>query len=318
MFIRLNLIKGLDSQKMLQFGLMKANSVILFFIDGLGIGRRDEHNPLANIENIEPLAHFQGESSTIIFDGVLIPTDACLGIEGRPQSASGQTTILTGINAPQHLGYHKQGFPNQSLRDVIAENSIFLQLENLKITPNVFVNAYTPQFFAETPRWKSATTCACEASQTVNFRTLEDLKNDEAIFHDFTNSVLQARGFEVERRSADKAGEILAKLSQNHKFTLYEYFITDKIGHDQDFNLAKKVLPELAQFIRSLLDKVDLETTTVLLTSDHGNIEDLSKRNHTLNLVPTIIWGRKKDEIANDINNLADITPAIIKLLRTQ
>ena len=300
---------------MLQFCLMKANSVILFFIDGLGIGRRDEHNPLANIENIEPLAHFQGESSTIIFDGVLIPTDACLGIEGRPQSASGQTTILTGINAPQHLGYHKQGFPNQALRDVIAENSIFLQLENLKITPNVFVNAYTPQFFAETPRWKSATTCAVEASQTVNFRTLEDLQKDEAIFHDFTNSVLQARDFEVERRSADKAGEILAKLSQNHRFTLYEYFITDKIGHDQDFNLAKKVLPELAQFIRSLLEKVDLTTTTVLLTSDHGNIEDLSKRNHTINLVPTIIWGRKNNEITKEIKSLADITPAIINLL---
>ncbi|MBA3783955.1 MAG: metalloenzyme, partial [Acidobacteria bacterium] len=99
-------------------------AVLLFFIDGLGIGIGGEHNPLARIENIEPLAHFKYERSKIIFDGVLIPTDARLGIEGRPQSASGQTTILTGVNAPQHLGVHKQGFPNQALRDLIADYSI--------------------------------------------------------------------------------------------------------------------------------------------------------------------------------------------------
>ncbi len=132
--------------------------VLLFFIDGLGIGERGADNPLSEIENIEPLAHFVGETAEIIFDGVMIPTDPRLGIEGRPQSASGQTTILTGINAPQLLGNHKQGFPNQILRDVIAEHSIFLQLKNLQIEPNTFANAYTPKFFTEKPRWKSATT----------------------------------------------------------------------------------------------------------------------------------------------------------------
>lgn len=181
----------------------------------------------------------------------MVPTDACLGVEGRPQSASGQTTILTGINAPQFLGAHKQGFPNQALRDVIAENSVFLQLERLGIGPNIFANAYTPQFFAETPRWKSATTCAVEATKTVRFRTLDDLLNDDAIFHDFTNSVLRAREFDVSLRSADDAGRILNNLSAKNRFTLYEYFITDKIGHDQDFQLAKRVLPELAGFVCS-------------------------------------------------------------------
>ena len=294
---------------------MKHNSVFLFFIDGLGIGIRDEFNPLHTIENCEPLAHFQAENSQIMFDGVMIPTDACLGVEGRPQSASGQTTILTGINAPKLLGHHKQGFPNQQLRDVIAEHSIFLQLEKLNITPNTFANAYTPQFFEGTPRWKSATTCAVEASTTVKFRTLEDLKRDESVFMDFTNSVLRARDFDVERWSPRKAGKVLAELSKKHRFTLYEYFITDKIGHDQNFNLAKKVLPELAQCVVSLLENVDLQTTTVILTSDHGNIEDLSKRNHTLNKVPTIIWGKYRQDISKQIESLADITPSIIKTL---
>lgn len=294
---------------------MKQNSLLLFFIDGLGIGERNENNPLFLTENVAPLAHFKGEKSAVIFDGIMIPTDAGLGVEGRPQSASGQTTILTGVNAPQLLGYHKQGFPNQALRDVLKENSVFLQLEKLGITPNIFANAYTPQFFAETPRWKSATTVAVEAAETVKFRTLEDMKSGKAVFMDFTNSVLRARGFEAELWTPPHAAEVLAEIARNHRFTLYEYFITDKIGHDQDFQLAEKVLPDLAQMVRSVLENLDLTETTVILTSDHGNIEDLSKRNHTLNQVPTIVWGKFKEKIAPLIKSLADITPAIVKTL---
>ena len=65
---------------------MNFASVLLFFIDGLGVGKREETNPLARIKNIEPLAHFQNEESEIIFDGVFIVTDARLGVEGRPKA----------------------------------------------------------------------------------------------------------------------------------------------------------------------------------------------------------------------------------------
>lgn len=295
---------------------MSETKVILYFIDGLGIGERNEKNPLAQIENIEPLAHFQNETSSIIYDGVLVPTDACLGVEGRPQSASGQTTILTGVNAPKFLGTHKQGFPNQKLRDVIAEHSIFLQLKNLKIEPNLFANAYTKEYFeTHYKRWKSATTCAVEAAE-IPFRMIPDLLGGFAVFHDFTNAFLRERGFDVPIISAIDAGKTLAKLVESNRFTLYEHFLTDKIGHDQDFEWAKLHLPKLAEMIQTVLENINLETTTFILTSDHGNIEDLSVRNHTLNKVPTIIWGRRKDEIAKEINDLSHITPAIISLLK--
>jgi hypothetical protein len=289
-------------------------SVLLFFIDGLGIGARSENNPLAGIENVAPLAHFVNEPSEIIFDGILVPTDPRLGIEGRPQSASGQTTILTGINAPRLLGNHKQGFPNQMLRDVIAEHSIFLQLKRKNIEPNVFANAYTPRFFTEKPRWKSATTCAVEAAG-LPFRSLPDLLGCQAVFHDFTNDSLIKENFDVPRFSPIEAGAILVDLTKTNRFTLYEYFITDKIGHAQNFEAAKIYLPPLAAFIREVLRKIDLETTTVILTSDHGNIEDLSVRTHTLNDVPTIIWGRQRDEVSEAIKDLTDITPTILNLL---
>lgn len=292
-------------------------SVLLIFIDGLGIGKREAMNPFHELPEAAPLGIFQDETPDLPFDGVFIKTDPRLGMEGRPQSASGQTTILTGVNVPQTLGYHKQGFPNAEMREILNEHSIFLQLEDLGIEPNAFVNAYTPQFFEGEPRWKSATTVAVEAS-TLRFRTLEDLKNEQAVFHDFTNQLLVERGFPIEEFSPERAGKILANLAAKNRFTLYEHFITDKLGHDQNMQLSKFHLPRLARFVLTVLESIDLTKTTVLLTSDHGNIEDLSVRNHTLNDVPTLAWGREKSYCASRIRSLADITPTIIETLKKE
>ena len=303
-------------------------SVLLFFIDGLGIGARGPQNPFDGLAEAEPLAIFSHEPTTAmsdgtlvpanahatIFNGTVVPTDARLGIEGRPQSASGQTTILTGINIPQVLGYHKQGFPNAAMLEILRDHSIFLQLTRAGVGPITFANTYTQRFFDERPRWVSATTAAMEAA-AVPFRRVADLKAGRAVFHDFTNQLLIERGEDVELRNAEQAAQVLASLASEHKFTLYEYFITDKIGHKQDGQLARTTLQNLARLIRELLVRIDLNRTSVILTSDHGNIEDLSSRNHTLNSVPTIIWGAHKKQIANSIETLADITPAIVDVL---
>ena len=289
-------------------------SILLFFIDGLGIGARGPQNPFDGLAEAEPLAQFTDEQFTTINDGVVVPTDARLGIDGRPQSASGQTTILTGINVPQLLGYHKQGFPNAAMLEILRDHSIFLQLQRAGVGPITFANTYTQRFFDERPRWVSATTAAMEAGR-VPFRQVADLKAGRAVYHDFTNRLLIERGEDVEPRNAQEAAEVLSSLVAEHRFTLYEYFITDKIGHKQDAELARAILQDLARFIRELLVRVDLNSTSVILTSDHGNIEDLSSRNHTLNPVPTIVWGANKEWIAKRIETLADITPAIVDVL---
>jgi 2,3-bisphosphoglycerate-independent phosphoglycerate mutase len=235
-------------------------------------------------------------------------------VEGRPQSASGQTTILTGVNAPAALGYHKQGFPNEALREILNHHSIFLQLKRAGIVPNTFANAYRQKFFETRPRWVSATTVAVEAAG-MHFRDLDDLQAGRAVFQDYTNEMLIERGLPTSKRTPEQAAEILASIAREHRFTLYEYFITDKTGHAQDMEAARLVLTNLARFVRHLLSLLDLNRTTVLLTSDHGNIEDLSSRNHTLNLVPTLIWGEHRETVAACIRNLADITPAIVEVL---
>jgi hypothetical protein len=289
-------------------------SVLLFFIDGLGIGTRGPANPLDGLADAQPFDLFKDERPSTVFDGIVVPTDPRLGIDGRPQSASGQTTILTGVNAPSLLGYHKQGFPNKPLLEILREHSIFLQLARAGVEPITFANAYTKRFFEERPRWVSATTAAVEAAG-LKFRTVEDVNNDRAVYQDFTNALLIERGESANIRTPDQAAEVLAEIASNNRFTLYEYFITDKIGHAQDISAARTVLVKLAQFVRSLLAKLDLGRTSVILTSDHGNIEDLSSRNHTLNDVPTIVWGANQKQIASRIRTLADITPLVVETL---
>ena len=294
--------------------MIDTSAVLLFFIDGLGIGSRGQFNPLDGLDDAEPLAIFRDEIPKTPWEGIVVPTDACLGIAGRPQSASGQTTILTGIDVPGSLGYHKQGFPNSAMLEILRDHSIFRQLTRAGIEPITFANTYTQKFFDERPRWVSATTAAVEAAG-LRFRTVTDLKAGHAVYQDFTNAMLIARGEKVNPRTADEAADVLARIAAENRFTLYEYFITDRVGHAQDMQTAKTVLTNLARLIRGVLAGIDLRRTSVILTSDHGNIEDLSSRNHTLNAVPTIVWGADKERLANRIETLADITPAIVETL---
>jgi hypothetical protein len=215
------------------------------------------------------------------------------------------------------LGYHKQGFPNKAMLEIIREHSIFLQLKRAGIEPITFANTYTERFFEERPRWISATTAAVEAAG-LPFRRVTDLKAGRAVYQDFTNKALIERGEDVEPRTPEEAAGVLARIVSENRFTLYEYFITDKAGHAQDMPAARAIIEGLAGLMRAVLSRIDLDTTSVILTSDHGNIEDLSSRNHTLNDVPTIVWGAHRKRIAGQISSLADITPALVETLTQQ
>ena len=147
------------------------------------------------------------------------------------------------------------------------------------------------------------------------FRTLDDLARGEAVFHDFTNRLLPERGHFLPAITPQEAGRRLACLPGAHDFTLYEHFLTDRAGHAQDMSRAIEILEDLEAFVESVLSHVDLSTHLVVLTSDHGNVEDLSTGRHTRNLVPTLLWGGGAAEVGAEIKNLADIAPAILRRL---
>jgi 2,3-bisphosphoglycerate-independent phosphoglycerate mutase len=79
--------------------------------------------------------------------------------------------------------------------------------------------------------------------------------------------------------------------------------------------MARELLCNLAKMLKDVLRKTDLTNDTVIVTSDHGNVEDLSVKNHTLNDVPTLIWGKHRHVLAESIRSLTDIAPAIVKTL---
>jgi bisphosphoglycerate-independent phosphoglycerate mutase (AlkP superfamily) len=76
---------------------------------------------------------------------------------------------------------------------------------------------------------------------------------------------------------------------------------------------AVEVIENLEGLLDSLLGQLDLSRHSIILTSDHGNVEDLSTKRHTLNLVPTLLWGKGAADLAATIRDLSDIGPAILR-----
>jgi 2,3-bisphosphoglycerate-independent phosphoglycerate mutase len=290
--------------------------IILVFVDGLGLGEKDpQKNPCA-AHGIKHLSRFRGDNGD--YQGILIPTEATLGIPGLPQSATGQATLFSGINCSQSLGRHLQGFPNQTLRDILKEHSMLKKIKE-KGFRSVFINAYRPVFFSlpENIKWKLSVTTIVTLSAGIPFFGLKDIVQERSIYHDMTNEGLIQRGFDVPLFSVEKAAGVLAAASGEYDFILYEYFLTDKAGHSQQMGRASSEIFKIDWFLNTLLSSIDLGKHTVMLTSDHGNIEDLSVRTHTRNPVMTILWGRGRNELKNKIHSLTDVTPSILWALET-
>lgn len=270
---------------------------LLFFIDGLGVGADD---PLVN-----PLA--TGLFPTLSLNASRTPTaivgppglagglDASMGVKGLPQSATGQTAILTGVNASAALGHHMSGFPGPTLRKIILEHSILKRLLAAGAEAD-FANAFGPRFFErpETERRMSATTLATLAAGRA-FRTWEDLLEGRAVVHDLTHWRMREWGYDLPLRTPEAAGSILARQSEPEgaarSFTLFEYFETDRAGHAQDRERVLHCLGDLDRALQTVLSTVDLGTTTVAVVSDHGNIEDERVGTHTMNPAFFAAWG---------------------------
>ncbi len=287
-------------------------TALLIFVDGLGLGEDDPtKNPVVQAR-VSRLRLFLGRPSPDP-TARLIATDACLGVPGLPQSATGQTTILAGVNAAAAMGRHINGYCTRSLAALLDGRSLFSRVRAAGADAT-FANAYTPAFLEKLPRFLSVSTVAALRAG-LRFRTLEDLARGDALFHDFTNRLLPERGYSLPTVTPAEAGGRLARLARAHAFTMYEHFLTDRAGHAQDMARGVKILEDLEALLDAVLGTLDLSSHLVVLTSDHGNLEDLSSGRHTLNPVPTLLWGGGADATAAGIRNLADIAPAILRHL---
>lgn len=277
--------------------------LLFLFLDGIGLGTDNPSiNPFArvdmpNLQNLLGGKRLLAGAPIETQRATLLPLDACLGVSGLPQSASGQATLLTGVNVPSFLGYHYGPKPNPPLAEFLRNGNIFNTL--IKKDKNAaLVNAYPPRYFDAVNsgrRLYSAIPLAV-TSAGISLKTSDDLHSGNAISADFT-----AQSWHTHLNlpdtpviSAEEAGARLAKLAVDHDFSMFEFWLSDYAGHHQDMSAACSLLETFDQVIGGLLDTWDDHSGLILITSDHGNLEDLSTRRHTFNPVPALLIGARE------------------------
>ena len=298
--------------------------VALLFIDGVGVGvRNPDFNPLARGGWM--LSQFEDGSGTALPGGGLTLLETTFGVPGRPQSATNQTAILTGEPAPRLVGKHVLGYPDAALRQMLLRASVVKRLVAAGRRAT-FVNGYPGAYLTalglphaparepevEIPararrRLKPSSTTLAFAAAEVPLRTLDQVRAGEALTHDVTGARGRARGFDLPLRTADEAAEIFWRTAKGVDFTLFEHFLADEAGHAKDMPLAESALETFDAFARAVLHRRPADAR-VLVCSDHGNVEDLRTRNHTLGPVALLSFppldGVSRPETVADVAGL--------------
>lgn len=299
--------------------------MILLFLDGVGLGVSDaEINPLAarSYPVLEQLLDGHPPvlaSGRVAGQGAhLLPTDAQMGVSGRPQSATGQAALLTGLNVPQLLGEHYGPRPDERVRSILARAGIFRRLVAAGKRP-YFCNAYPQRYFDVVHSGRRRLSAVPFAAVTGGQRLLApaDILAGRAMSADFTNQAWRDElGYaDVPVYEPEAAGALLWRIAQPYDFVFYEHWMTDVIGHDQSLSAAVTMLQRFDGFLGGLVAAADLDTTLLIVTSDHGNVEDCSHGKHTTNPAMTLLLGAQRWHYANQITALADIAPAILDFL---
>ncbi|MFQ5571063.1 MAG: peptidase [Rhodothermales bacterium] len=301
-------------------------SILFIFLDGVGLGpAHPQHNPLAlrslpSFERLFGNQRWTSEAAAVDLPGHIVRSiDARLGVEGLPQSGTGQATLFTGVNCAKVAGRHYGPFPHSKTRPLLATVNIFQQILSLGLPfdePVVFANAYPDRFFSyvrQTNRWTVTTLCCLEAG--LRIRTHRDLLDGRALPADLTGRSWPQPDAALPPISEDEAGRRLVRMAGAHAFTLFEYFLTDKAGHSRSQDRAFQTLHALDRFFEGILSAFDPDRGLLLITSDHGNLEDLSTKSHTSNPVPLIAYGRGAARFAA-VRDLTGLTPVIVQALR--
>ncbi|MEM1309749.1 MAG: alkaline phosphatase family protein [Cyanobacteria bacterium P01_H01_bin.153] len=292
---------------------------LLLFLDGVGLGPATAANPLAQPAHMPFLSQLLGSALTgslAVEQSQLLakPIDARLGIPGLPQSATGQTTLYTGINAAQFRGCHQSGFANGSLRQLIEFHSLFQQILAFGGTVTL-ANLYSPAYFEAIARRRIRYAVGTLVNLTAQlpFRMQSEYERGQAVFWDITGHLAAARGIAAPPIAPAEAGRRLAQLSARYTLTLFECFLTDYVGHRQQWPTAVTTIQRVDQLLASIVAHLPTNVT-LIITSDHGNLENLATKRHTLNPVPLIAIGPAASDLRG-VAALSDVTPAIIATL---
>lgn len=290
--------------------------LVFLFLDGVGLGSTDARvNPF--IEAKTPFLEFLlGTKMTLEAAELSKPKlifrhlDARLNYSGLPQSATGQTTLLTGKNGAEIMKGHYGPWPGPSLKAELDKGSLFTDIAKGKA---LLANTYPPGYFRALEAKKQKVNVPVYAAQQAGLAllTLEDYLAGRGISLDLTGEYVSKFGGSL--FSPFAMGQRLNAMAQDAKFSFLDYWPSDSIGHRGSFAEAVALIEKLDAFIEGLSQNLD--ELTLLITSDHGNLEDKSVKTHTLAPVPLIALGKGAGAFETG-SSLLDVAPAIRDLLK--
>ena len=353
-------------------------SLIFIFLDGVGLAPAGPDNPLSDADTPALRALLGGpltiEQATLPIDDrpatvgdqvtrqtsnvhrrpvLLKPIDATLGVPGLPQSGTGQTALLAGVNAAELHGRHQPHFPPVALRPLLAQHSILRRVVE-RGGRATFANACGPGYWAAVAARhirRSASVIATEGAG-LRFRDMDDLRAGRALAWDVTGAALRERepAAGLPLVASPAAGMNLARLGDDHDLVFYESFLPDLAGHGRltidhrppttDERVANQEPRGDDQYAirntqysgaQSTREQVDLAMSlldgliggvlealrphdSLLITSDHGNIESRAAPAHTRNPVPLLVAGPAARAFA-DVASIMDVAEAILASL---
>ena len=328
---------------------MSAASLLLFFIDGVGLGDDAAYNPFTHArlpvltallggalplagQAPLPLAGQAGEASQTgaghAYRGVgahspharasLHALDATCGVEGLPQSGTGQAALFTGADAVALHGRHFGPWVPTTLRTMLRAQNLLVRAQQAGRSV-AFANAYPEELVARAqenarrvPAFLRAGPPIVALAAGLLTRHTGHLARGDAVASEITNDGWRERLMrDVPAISAESAGANLARIVAAHDLTLYAHYATDTAGHLRELEPAVAALERVDAFLRGLLDHVP-PAATIVIASDHGNIEDV-RAQHTRNPALGMVIGASGDDAR--MTSIMDVAPWMLHRL---
>ncbi len=250
----------------------------------------------------------------------MFPVDATLGVEGTPQSGTGQAALLTGINAARVFGRHFGPWIPTALRDDVRDRNVLVRATERGHSV-AFANAYPPGWPGPRPRRRVAGPPLAALGAGVLTRHAEHLARGDAVSSEIVNDgwVRHLGPVDLPRPAPDEAGRTLGRIAARSGLTMYAHYATDTVGHRGDLAAGVEALERVDACLGGVLDTLPAGHRLVLV-SDHGNLEDV-RAGHTRNPALGMIVGVEAagdpmvESAADRLASLVSVPETVLTLL---
>ncbi|MFK7602240.1 metalloenzyme domain protein [Deinococcus sp. SM5_A1] len=220
-----------------------------------------------------------------------VALDTTLGVPGLPQSGTGQSCWLTGVDAVRLMGKNGMGehfgpHPGPTLQRLLRQSSLPARLEAAGLRA-ALANHYVPQYLeaqARRPRMGCFPFSFTAAGLPLNPPAVPPLGAPLGLGYREPWTPVQTLS------EVAGVGQALARAAREHDLIVADLWFGDLLGH-----LGREAgpSPEVRVAASSYLARVDALLSglldagaRVVVGSDHGNLEDLNTKSHTVARVP--------------------------------